>query len=64
MAGNKTRATTNIDAFRDGDFSGSDTKIASSKLKKLGGKILVNENYKQGEDKALDNVIGDILKRH
>jgi len=61
MAGNKTKATTNVNAFRDGDFSGSDPQIASSKLKKVAGKVLVNENYTRGRDAALDHVLKDII---
>ena len=49
----------NIDAFRDGDFSGSDTKVAGSRkdLKKYG----IDTNYKGG-DPAMDATIEKIKK--
>ena len=49
----------NIDAFRDGDFSGSDTKVAGSRndLKKYG----IDTNYKGG-DPAMDATIDAIKK--
>tara|TARA_R100001463_G_scaffold136433_1_gene201776 strand:+ start:2467 stop:2661 length:195 start_codon:yes stop_codon:yes gene_type:complete len=50
MAGNKTRATKNINAFGDGDFSGADPQIA--KVNKLNEKtpgVLTSE----GMDKEL-----------
>jgi len=32
-----------------------------AKLKKVAGKVLVNENYTRGKDKALDHVLKDII---
>jgi len=43
------------------EAAGKPATIASSKLKKVGGKVLVNEKYTRGKDPALDHVIKDIL---
>jgi len=53
------KSAKNIDAFRDGDFSGSDTKVAGSRkdLKKYG----IDTNYKGG-DPAMDATIEAIKK--
>ena len=38
-----------------------DAALLAKGLKKVGGRVLVNENYKRGEDPALDHVIKAIL---
>tara|TARA_R100001086_G_scaffold234277_1_gene156427 strand:+ start:3014 stop:3187 length:174 start_codon:yes stop_codon:yes gene_type:complete len=42
-------------------YTAKDAALLAKGLKKVGGKILVNENYKRGKDKALDKVILDAL---
>ena len=64
MAGNKTKATTNIkygSGIPTSEAAGKPLNVASSKLKKVAGKVLVNENYKRGKDAALDHVLKDII---
>ena len=38
-----------------------DAALLAKGLKKVGGKVLVNENYTRGKDPALDHVIKAIL---